>query len=493
MKKMILFFLISFLAVPAVFADISITADQGIYNLGNKIKVSASILQAGSFDGLFKVVISCSNYRLEYFLTPVNLEANYRTAVNVPELAASSQMLGDCIISGQLATNDNSAAEEKSSNAFQVTRQLAVLPVNSRITAFPGDLILVAGIVNEAFGNNAPKASVKVTLDNNSHSIDALSGQFSQKIELPKKIKSGKHEILISSFDSKNNFGDASIELDVTAVPDYISLELDSSQLLPGEKTGIVASLFDQADDLINVSLELELAYQKGSNIFRKKSQSSEKMTYEFSQYAEPGLYTLTANYKDLSAQSFINITTIREVKIKYENETVFIENIGNVPFEDELTFILESELKKYPITKKISVEPSKILNIDLSKEVPLGVYNILAPLKEGMASGESSNETLERMKFVQQEIIDSKPDHQSVLASEVTIHDNRPAYKKIASSLSSISGSLVGADGILTKNPLMAPMILVIMLMLVAFRYGRKPIMNFIKGKKEEEKEKQA
>ncbi len=74
-------------------------------------------------------------------------------------------------------------------------------------------------------------------------------------------------------------------------------------------------------------------------------------------------------------------------------------------------------------------------------------------------------------------------------MAADVTIHDNRPIYKKIASSLASVTGVMVGANGLLAKNPAIAPIIIVIILSLVVFRYGRKPIMRLIKRKKKDDK----
>ena len=107
MKKGVLFFLMLLLIIPIAFADITIKTDQNIYNIGNKIKASASVLQSNNFEGLFKLTISCENYKLQYFLTPISLEANFRTAVGVPELVATSSMLGSCNIIGDLVTNDN--------------------------------------------------------------------------------------------------------------------------------------------------------------------------------------------------------------------------------------------------------------------------------------------------------------------------------------------------------------------------------------------------
>ena len=477
MKKGFLLFLSFLFILPITYADIIITTDQNIYNLGNKIKASASILQANNFEGLFKLTISCGNYKLEYFLTPISLEANYRTAVSVPPITTTSLMLGNCSIIGDLLTNDNLVIEQKESKSFSITDHLTVLPIHSKITALPGETIQVIGIINEAFGNNVLKATTKIILDNNSYDIDAVDGKFNFTINLEKTIKSRKHRIQISASDSKNNIGSSSIELDVTPVPKYIKTELSNYQIAPGTKIEITVSLYDQADDLITTSLNLELISPNGDKIYRKVVQSNDKIEYEFSQYAEPGIYVLVSTFKNLLSKVEINITKVKEVKVRYDNESVFIENIGNVPFEDELTFMLESNLKKYPITKKIKVEPGKILSFDLSKEVPLGIYDVILPLKEGLLESISS--------------LNLFPEKSSVLAEDVTIHDNRPFYKRVLSSFGSFSGLIVGSDGLLAKNPIIAPMILVIIILLIIFRYGRKPIMRLIKGKKEDKEEK--
>ena len=491
MKKGILLILLLILTIPIVFADITITTEQNIYNLGNSIRASASVLQDKDFDGLFKLEISCGNYKFQYYLTQIFLEANFRQAVN-PELppVARPQMLGNCSITGDLVTYDDLIIEQKDSNGFSVTNQLNVLPVNTKITALPGDIIKVTGVINEAFGNNVLKASAEIALDSNSYPIDAVGGKFNFTLDLPKNIKSGEHTIGISASDAKGNSGSSSILIGITAVPTYIKTELSSDSMLPGSRIDITASLYDQADDLINLSLGLELTAPNGNNVFKKTVQSNEKIDYEFSQYAEPGLYNLESTYKNLLEQSSINVTTIREVKIKYENETVLIENIGNIPFEEELTFILESELKKYPLTKNIKVEPGKLLSIDLSKEVPLGVYDIILPIKEGLGPvQEKADETLQgAIESAQESLGSLLPENEEILAGNVTIHDNRPAYRKIASGFALISGAITGADGVLAKNPLIAPIILVILVAVLVFRYGRKPIMRLIKGKKEDD-----
>ena len=480
MKKIFLFFAI-FLIIPNVLADITIQTEQNVYNLGNRIRASASVLYEADFEGLFKLTISCNDYQLQYYTTPVSLEANSRTAVDVPELTATSSMLGSCMLTGVLTTNSNLLIEEKSSNLFEVTRQLEVLPVNSRITALPSESIKVAGVVNEAFGNNLLKADVEAALDNLTYQTGAIDGNFNVLIELPKNIKSGKHAIEITVSDSKNNLGYGAVELKITPVEKYLKLELSDYNIEPGKKIGIASSLYDQADDLINASISLEMIYEDDEKIFTKTVQSNEKIDYEFSQYAKPGNYILTSTYNNLQSQAVVNVNALREVKVKYENQSVFIENVGNVPFADEFTFIIQNELRKYPVTKKISIEPGKLLAIDLSKEVPEGIYNVLLEAAEDFTAP-LSDKINESINAVSEE----------VLAQDAKIEDNRPVYKRIGSGLISISGVLVGADGVLTKNPLAAPTILTAVILLLVIRYGRKPIMSLIRReKKEEPKEK--
>ncbi len=482
MKKLFLFLAI-FLIVPAVLADVTILAEQGIYNLGNKIRASASVLQETDFDGLFKLTISCDDYRLQYYTTPLSLEQNSRTAIDVPELTATSSMLGKCMITGDLTTNDNLIIEKKVSSAFEVTHKLDVLPVNAKITALPSEPVKIVGVVNEAFGNNLLKANVEVELDNSTYQADAVDGKFDVLIELPKNIKSGKHTIEITASDSKNNIGYGSVELKIIPVQNYINLEVSEHSINPGAKIGITPYLYDQADDLINDSVELEMAYQNEEKIFTKTVQSNEKIEYEFSQYAKPGNYILTGAYKNLQSQAAVNVSALREVKIKYENQSVFIENIGNVPFADELTFIVQNELRKYPITKKISVDPGKLLAFDLSQEVPEGFYNVMLE-----ATGNAVAAITEKID----ESIGEAASKEEVLAENTKIDDNRPFYRRIASNFNTISSSLVGADGILSRNPLIAPTILIGIILLLAVKYGRKPLMKLIRReKKEEPKEK--
>ena len=491
MKKGALIILL-FLLLPSAFAEMKVTSEQPVYNLGNKIKALVSVMPESSFEGFFRAAISCGDYRIDYFLTPLTLESNFRTAVEVPMLAVTSQMIGECIIIAELVTDSDGITDQSPSNVFTVTDKLNVLPLDPKAEAFPSDTVKVAAVVNEANGNNILKGNAKITLDGAESGAEITDGRFDTSLLLPGNIKSGLHSIEIEASDAKGNNGDALTELYITAVPSYISNGISGDSIIPGTRINITSSLYDQANDIINVSIDLELMGPSKENIFKKIVQSNERIDYEFSQYAAPGSYLLKGSYRNIVAESYINISSVRQAKINYGNENVFIENIGNVPFVEDLTIFLRSGIKKYPLSKSINLAPGESMSFDLSREVPSGIYDVAMNIKKGLEPVTGN------VMQVIQNIVQSQNGNTSelaqtenVLANGVEIHDNRPAYKKIGSSLSSISGNLIGADGLLSKNGWLAPLVLIGVLLLVVIRYGRKPLFHmFKKDKEEKEKE---
>jgi len=474
------------LSIPFSYADIVITTDQNAYNLGNKIRISASVLNENDLEGLFRTTIKCGEYNLQYFLTPISLQKGYRTALNVPDLGVTNSMIGQCMINAELMTNENSIIESQATDAFSITDQLSILPVNEKMTVLPGDRIIVTGIVNEAFGNNVLSADTSMILDKDTSNTIAIDGKFEFPLDISRITKSGKHLIFIEAKDKKNNLGKATIELEIAAIPSKVIIEISNQSVMPGTKIYITSKLLDQADDLVDMSLNLELNEKNGKNIFRKIVQSNETIDYEFSQYAKPGEYIIKADYNNIIGIAYVTVLPVHQINIKYYNQSVLVENIGNIPFEEELIFILSDNAKNFPITRSLFIEPGRYAQIDVSKEVPGGIYDVIMEAKSSIAASNGSGSAIIRIaKDNLAELLNGK----GTVASQVLIEDNRPIPKKIGSAISDLTGNLVGADGILAKNPLVAPVIVVVLLVLTIFYYSRKRITHMFQ-KEEKPKE---
>ncbi len=475
MRKYIVMIAAFLLLTPLSLADIAIETNQQVYSLGNKIKTSASVFTGQAFEGLFRLTLSCEKYSIQYYLIPISLEPGFRTAIDVPDITAAGRMMGKCKMIGELLTNENSVAEKYETKHFKVAGSLIVLLVNEHVAALPSETIKITGIVNEASGNNLAKGSAKISLGSESHESEISDGKFDFSLKIPEQIKSGKHEIVIAALDTSGNKGESSLELDIAPIPTKIEVRANATQINPGEVVEIAASLYDQAGDLINSAIRIDLASPEGTNVFVKESKSNEKIYYEFSQHVQPGPYLLTAAYNHLSSIAQINASEIRLINIQYGNETIIVQNMGNVPFQDKLTFIIQNAAGKFSITKDVSVDPAKLLQIDLSQEVPFGIYDIIL--------NKSSNDSIQDAKAF---LASSARDAGSILANSVTIHDNRPVYKKIAGGFSHASGALVGTKGMLTRNPSIASLIIIILVGIIVIYYGRRPLMKLIRREKD-------
>ncbi len=148
---------------------------------------------------------------------------------------------------------------------------------------------------------------------------------------------------------------------------------------------------------------------------------------------------------------------------MEYSDEVVIVENIGNVEYDDETTIVLESDGKNYLINKKIKLDPGEIMNIDLSKEVPEGTYDVVLPDTE---ENESKLENI---------------------IEDVSISDNRPAYKKVGSGMGAISGAVVGASDYIASRPILASFILIVIIIVIVGYYSKGAIANTFKKKEPE------
>src|SRR3989344_3158321 len=97
-------------------------------------------------------------------------------------------------------------------------------------------------------------------------------------------------------------------------------------------------------------------------------------------------------------------MTEVRRASLDYSEEKILIENTGNVPFIDEIVFILKNNFKSLSLKKEIEIEPGKTFSLDLSKEVPGGVYDILVPVREGLIA--LKNAGLQNIGELSEEII---------------------------------------------------------------------------------------
>ena len=464
-KNYALALIILLISLPTAFSKIDITTNQNIYNVGNSISVMATLLREDTFDGLLRLDLVCDRHSFQFYLTPISLDKNYRTGIEVPAFKATAQMLGTCLIEGSILEGNSIIEATKSSN-FEVSQMLYIFSATETIEAMPSDSINFGGDIKDAFGNVPSGPVLTIDFDDAVYDAYIVNGGYSANIKIPATISTGKHTAKLTAFDMYNNNAEASVVVSVGAIPTTLKIELNKSIVAPGDYVTIFPKILDQHGDQLNRSVKMELNSPK-KKIFSKEVAGNAAYDYEASQYDEPGEYSLLGISSNLQDSATFEVLKKQEIHIAYENQSVIIENIGNVLYDEPVEFTLTSKLKTHAIKKQIKLAPGEVIAIDLSKEVESGAYDIIIE--------HESNSSF---------LIENRSLGSYQVATEESISDNRPIFKKVGNGLKGITASVVGSDGILARNRILAPLILIGIVIITVLRYAKGKILKiFFKG----------
>ena len=244
--------LLSIILVPNVLANIVFEGQpKPYYNLGDNISVSVSITSETSTSGLLKVMLSCEKYNLEYFVTPVKLNAYDERIFSIPTLAVSDSMIGTCELIATLRNMADELIFEVSSEEFSVTKDITLTASLSNDELLPGELLVLKGFI-ETSHESFQGATVKIILDDEFYfELQTPLPEFSYEFNISPTIKSGTHHIKIQAFDDFSNFGEKVVTFSVIPVAKSLKTIISNRFVIPSESLLITPLLYDQAGDLM--------------------------------------------------------------------------------------------------------------------------------------------------------------------------------------------------------------------------------------------------
>jgi len=456
MPKKSLILLLLFI-IPIASAGIELTElSQNIYNLGEKIYFNAYIKQDKDMSGLFKIKINCNEYELQYFITPLNLKANEEKKIEIPSLEADSSLLGICRIIAVLESNEG-VVESAESEEFEVAKNLVVSLETNKEEYDPGETIELKIDMMTRYGFDI-EPYIDVLID--SDKIDSFNEtKIGYETEIPEKIKSGTHTINIEVNDEEGNSGEASKEITIAQIPTKIDYQLNKEKFLPEETLEIRSLLYDQADDIIHGTLKLVITDPDNNLVYSDDIDSDRIHKYKFSKYAKPGIYSVLTSHEGISKEIFVEVNEYLNLDIKLEGEIVYIKNTGNIHYNDEKSIVVVAEKKNYIITRDIALAPEEETQIELSKELPEGNYEVIVPSYDPKAKS-----------------------FDNVSLENVAVSDDRSIPKKTTDGIFAITGAVTGA--VSTVGGLLKPSVAAIIMIMIIFGLS---VYFYLKGKEEE------
>ena len=472
LKGMLLLQIPFLLLIPLVSAEIQITLpENNLYNLGDKVLPSVSIKESESHYGFFKVYIFCDNYELQYYTIPLSVEAGFRVQVAVPELQLTNSMKGKCSIRADYDATDGARIGSSSSEYFFVEDKLNII-IKQDLEVAPGESMDIFVEVRKYNNGFLPKGEASVIFNDKEEKTAVGFGVLKHTLSVDRNTGAGNIPIHISVKDQFRNYADKSFDINVLAIPIRIENLFDSNLFMPDDKGRVKITLYDHTDKVINGSLiNAKILNPEKNIIAEKKVENQAYFEFQLNPNQPPGEYFLLSAFENIKEQSSFTVESVEKIVMSQENGIVTVKNSGNVQYNDEVTIVAESEDDKYLINKKIKLDPGEIITIDLSKEVPLGIYDVTLPEEKAEAAGQgtaASNES-EAAEEVAENVF-----------QDVPIEDKRNVLKKTADGMSAVTGAVVGTAGYIASRPLLASIILVLIILATVLHYS----WGFIKGK---------
>jgi hypothetical protein len=321
---------------------------------------------------------------------------------------------GSCYFSGSYATS------ERESMSFEISTRLRVRLTSDSFFTKPGEEILISGTaerlnglpidgeveieipllsyleinsegvanfsdllgsfdVNETHVNDTDvnETDLNETLENE-ETLDfsagkyygkVTDGDFSVSLKLGEDTPAGDYRIDVivyeEAFGERASEGTTFSNLKVFQELREINIVLNDLNFDPGSTVEFQALLLDQTGILIDDKVTVIIKDENLNRLFEKIVDSDETISYELLSNMSSGYYEIEASSGDLVhvKNIFVNEKAIAEFQLN--NDTVFVTNIGNIPYQKDI----EIELNGKPFVKKTELEMGESKSFILTGE----------------------------------------------------------------------------------------------------------------------------
>jgi hypothetical protein len=361
-----------------------------IYTLGEELSLT---LGTDGEEGWADVNLVCDSASKMIFFNFIT-EKEKQIKLSVP---LTKKFLRDLKGNCKITVSFNEAKKE--TMGFVISDKIVVDLKTDKKIYNPGEVILITGEVKKP--NSDVSGSVKVSLSNSNieYVLRIESNKFSESVEIPQNMPSGDYEVIAFAYekdlsDEITNSGEAKTIISITQRAEKINLELPR-EAKPGESFNFKIVLTDQAGFTIdNKPVSISLFNSNKEKVLTSLSQSGNTNTYQLRKNAPKGYWNMVVVSEGLNISNQVLVLEHKEVEFAVENGTLFVKNIGNVPYTDfiEIKFyknsgeaeILEEEETENDETENESLHV-EIISVDLgvgkamefSLSAPDGEYSL--------------------------------------------------------------------------------------------------------------------
>ncbi len=328
-------FILSTVSAEIIFED----SPNEVYNIGDVIKVPITIKATEDISGTFSMTLICGAKQTKFFENGVDLKTGEE--VKMQGILSKDKLgfqIGDCRVKASLG--DDYVFTEY----FEISNVLIVQSDLDKIEYKPGENLIIMGNVFRQTGEDANGfISLKVFSGNDS-SIERLStvtnGYFSINITLPENLEAGNHLVQLNAYEVNSdevqtNHGFLNYNIAVLQVPSSLEIFIEDKEVEPGSFLRVKAILHDQTGEKISASSIITVKKSKNEIVEQIEVPTDEFLELEIPYNEAPANWTVVAVSTRLDSSEEFVILENEEANIDVINGTVFVTNVGNVPYND--------------------------------------------------------------------------------------------------------------------------------------------------------------
>ena len=326
-------FLIVVLMSSFVFADISLSEPEEIYNLGDKIYIHAEGL-IGAEIGNLNVNLVCGNNTVNLVRWPasdfsVDEEQDFSTSKLLVdkdlEISNLTEIIGQCQI--VLSLGDQVA----STKLFTISNQVFVSASTDKTSYNPGEKILVSIDATKENGDLV-NGFVEVT---NSISFNKAveEGFVSEEFSMPETTSAGNYVMEIRVYDVGSdgvlNEGFTTTSFNINQVASSLILSLSDVEVVPGSNITLGTGVFDQSGKEILGTVSVKIISPNNEEI-EVSIPAGEFSTLEFPINATAGFWRVIAMFDDLEEEREFEMIKSSKMEFNIGNGVLEITCVGN-------------------------------------------------------------------------------------------------------------------------------------------------------------------
>lgn len=372
MKKIgfVYIFLILISVISLTSAEVLISQPKALYNFGDELNLEIKLTE--SKPGYLDVNLVCPNSELNlYHNVPESQTISLKRKL-LPIYIAGS--MGDCYLSSLYGEEVGRSQNFKISQKIEISLDLT--QVNYNI----GETFKIKGKAYKENGGLVGQffeGFVELRLNDNTSSTNVVKdSQFNAEFSFPSITHAGTYSLPIKVYEKSGgdiiNIGETFLEVIVIQRLAKLQIELSNQSITPGEELEIIPSLYDFAGDLMEGQVLMKIEDSQASALQEGFVNANQNFVLQTETKTSPGYAKILIQKENLTSEKSFEILKLEKINAKIENQTLIINNIGNVPYSG----IIEIQIGSEKVLKEVELGLGEEKEFFLS--APDGDYDIL-------------------------------------------------------------------------------------------------------------------